>query len=255
MSKLIRIAAAACALSLSAVHAQAHAIAGVRVFPVSLTVDDPGVADEATLPQIVDQPGGGPSQLTQYQWEYDKRITPTTALIYNQGFDILTAVGIGRHTGFENPVITGKWQAYVNPEHEFIASLGVQRTLPTSLHSVSIGGSAQGATTPTVHFGKGLGDVLPGALRPLAVTGEVSATFPDRKVNANNDNNGTPPSFRAAGTIQYSLPYLQSQVKDYGLPEFLNRMVPLAEVNYVTPPAPVSMPARRTPRQMTTRRC
>jgi len=235
VTQILRLAAAACLLSVAASHAHAHAIAGVRVFPVSLTVDDPGVADEATLPQIVNQPGSGPSQLTQFQWEYDKRITPTTALIYNQGYDILTAVGLGRHTGWENPIITGKWQAYVNPEHEFIASLGVQRSLPAWTHTTQIGGSAQGATTPTVYFGKGLGDVLPGALRPLAITGEFSATFPDRRVNANNDNNGTPASFRAAATVQYSLPYLQSQVKDYGLPAFVNRVLPIFEVNYVTP--------------------
>ena len=237
MFKNSRVAFAAVALSAATSPALAHAIAGDRVFPVTLTLDDPGVADEITLPQVVFQPGSGPSSQTQLQWEFDKRITPTTALIYNQGFDILTATGSKRATGFENPVITGKWQVYVNAEHEFIASLGIQRELPADLHTVSIGGDAQGSTNPTAYFGKGLGDLPIGALRPLAVTGELSYVIPDRPVNTANDNGGTPRSLKGGLSVQYSMPYLQSQVKDHGLPEFINQLVPLVELSYVTPTA------------------
>jgi hypothetical protein len=239
-----RFAVAAIALSTLSQPAFAHAIAGVRVFPVTLTLDDPGVADEITLPQIVDQPGSGPSNATQFQWEFDKTITPSTALIYNQGFDILTATGTKRATGFENPVITGKWQVYVNAEHEFIASLGIQRELPGDLGTKTIGGDAQGSTSPTVYFGKGLGDWLPGALRPFAVTGELSYLIPDRPVNTANTNGGTPRSLTGGLSLQYSLPYLQSQVKDYGFPAFINQLVPLVEMSYVTPTA---APSGNTP--------
>jgi hypothetical protein len=237
MFRVFRLTAAAAVLSAFAAHAHAHAVAGVRVFPVTLTLDDPGVADEVTLPQIIEQPGAGPSNATQFQWEFDKTITPTTALIYNQGFDILTAAGIGRKTGFENPVITGKWQVYVNAAHEFIASIGVQRELPAALHTTAIGGDAYGATSPVVYVGKGLGDLPIGALRPLAVTGEASYTIPDRPLNAAQDNNGTPRTFSAGLSIQYSMPYLQSQVADHGFPDFVNRLVPLVEVTYTTPTA------------------
>lgn len=217
--------------------AAAHAIAGVRVFPVTLTLDDPGVADEATLPQIVVQPGPGPSQLDQFQWEFDKTITPNTALIYNHGFDILTVTGAKRATGFENPVITGKWQAYVNADHEFLASLGVQRELPGSPHTDAIGGDAQGSTAPTAYFGKGLGDLPIGPFRPLAITGELSYTIPDRRLNTTGDNGGTVPSWNAGLSLQYSIPYLQSQVKDLGLPDFIGRLIPLVELSYVSPAA------------------
>ena len=237
MFKISRVAFAAVAVSAAASPAFAHAIAGDRVFPVTLTLDDPGVADEVTLPQVVFQPGAGPSTQTQFQWEFDKRITPSTALIYNQGFDILTATGSKRATGFENPVITGKWQVYVNAEHEFIASLGIQRELPADLHTVSIGGDAQGSTNPTAYFGKGMGDLPIGALRPLAVTGELSYVIPDRPVNTANDNGGTPRSLKGGLSVQYSMPYLQSQVKDHGFGEFINRLVPLVELSYVTPTA------------------
>jgi hypothetical protein len=228
-------AAAALALLAATQPATAHAIAGVRVFPVTLTLDDPGVADEATLPQIINQPGSGPSNTTQFMWEWDKTITPTTALIYNHGFDILTATGSKKLTGFENPVITGKWQAYVNADHEFIASLGIQRELPADLHTVSIGGDAYGSTAPTLYFGKGLGDLPVPALRPFAVTGELSYVIPDRQVNAAATNGGSPASLVGGFSVQYSLEYLHAQVKDYGLPDFFNRLIPLVEANYVSP--------------------
>jgi hypothetical protein len=245
--KTIRVAAPALVALASAAlphTAAAHAIAGVRVFPVTLTLDDPGVADEATLPQIVVQPGPGPSELEQFEWEYDKTITPDTALIYNHGYDLLTVTGAKRATGFENPVITGKWQAFVDPDHELIVSLGVQRELPGNPNTVSIGGDAQGSTAPTAYFGKGLGDLPIGYFRPLAVTGELSYVIPDRPQNSTGDNGGTVRSIVAGASLQYSLPYLQSQVKDIGLPDFLGRMIPLVEMNYMSP---TSGPAQGNP--------
>ena len=92
MSRLKLAAALAAASALGsqlalAPSAFAHVIVGARVFPVTLTFDDPGVADEATLPQFVWQRDAGPQNTYQLQWEFDKTITPTTALIYNHGYD------------------------------------------------------------------------------------------------------------------------------------------------------------------------
>jgi hypothetical protein len=237
MSRLPRLASpVAAVLAVCAVqNASAHAIAGDRVFPVTLTLDDPGVADEITLPQITTQSGAGPSSATQAQWEWDKTITPTTALIYNHGYDIATLSGSKRQTGFENPVITGKWQAYVNAEHEFILSLGLQRELPPDLHTLNVGGDKYGATNPVLYVGKGFGDLPIQALRPFAMTGELVYTIPDRPLNKAGDNNGTPRSLFGGLSLQYSLPYLRANVKDYGLPEFVNRLIPLVELNYVSP--------------------
>ena len=54
MKHLNITAAAGCvgALTLAFAPAQAHVIAGARVFPVTLTFDDPGVSDEASLPSF-----------------------------------------------------------------------------------------------------------------------------------------------------------------------------------------------------------
>ena len=229
------------ALTLAAAPASAHVIAGDRIFPVTLTFDDPGVGDEATLPQFTWQPDSGPSNDYQIQWEYDKTITPSTALIYNHGYDILQSAGQKTATGFENVFLTGKWQALTIPEHEFVASFGVIREFSGSANTVSIGGDTFGSTAPTVYAGKGLGDLPIGVFRPLAVTGELSYVFPDRRLNSDASNSGNPRMWVGAFSVQYSIPYLQAQVKDYGLPGFLGRLIPLVETDWSSPasgPAP-----------------
>ncbi len=237
MSRLKLAAALAVASVLGNHAAFAHVIAGVRVFPVTLTFDDPGTADEATLPQMVWQRDAGPQTTTQLQWEWDKTITPHTAIIYNQGYDWFHQSGSKTQGGFENVFITGKWQAFTNAEHEFVVSLGVIREFGGNQATQNIGGDAYGGTSPTAYFGKGLGDLPVGALRPLAVTGELSYNIPDRRLNSALDNSGNPNSLNGALSIQYSIPYLESQVKDHGLPDFFGRLVPLVESTWFTPTA------------------
>ena len=226
----------------------AHVVAGDRTFPVTLTIDDPGVGDEATLPQYIWQRSAGPQYDHQWQWEFDKTITPTTSVIYNQGYDILKMPGVKNQTGLENVFVTGKWQAFTSPEHEFVASLGVIREFGGNDRTVAIGGDGYGATAPTLYFGKGLGDLPIGALRPLAITGELSYIFPDRRLNSTGDNNGSPRSWRGGLSVQYSIPYLQAQVKDYGLPSFISRVIPLVEIDWSSPAAG---PAPGNPMQLT----
>jgi hypothetical protein len=211
-----------------------HALAADRDFPVTLTFDDSGVGDEANLPQFVWQPDSGQNTY-QMQWEWDKTITPTTGLIINHGFDVLQKSRTKTHNGFENVVVTGKWQALTMPDHELVVSLGVIRQFSGNASTVNIGGDPYGATSPTVYFGKGLGDLPIGVFRPLAVTGELSYNIPDRRLNADASNNGKPFSWRGGLSLQYSIPYLQSEVKDDGLPSFIGHLTPIVEVNWLSP--------------------
>ena len=237
MSRLLPALALAAAGVLASQPARAHVIVGARVFPVTLTFDDPGVADEATLPQFIWQRDSGPQDIYQWQWEYDKTITPGTAIIYNHGYDWFQQSGSKTHSGPENVFITGKWQAFTNAEHEFVVSLGVIYEFGGSQATQNIGGDAYGGTSPTAYFGKGLGDLPIGVLRPLAVTGEMSYNIPDRRLNSALDNDGNPNSLNAALSLQYSIPYLESQVVDLGLPDFLGQMIPLVESTWYTPTA------------------
>lgn len=232
-----RLAAALAAAGLCAgPAAEAHVIAGDRVFPVTLTFDDPGTADEATLPQFTWQPTAGGETDSALQWEYDKTITPNTAIILNHGWNMLTpGMGQKAQTGFENVFLTAKWQAITDAEHEFVVSLGVIREFGGGYTAMNVGGDYAGATSPTVYFGKGLGDLPIGLLRPLAVTGELSYWIPDRRLDSTLDNNGVPASVTGGLSIQYSVPYLQSQVRAFALPDFVSRLIPLVETTWYSP--------------------
>ncbi len=255
-SPILPLALAATA-SLAAMPATAHVIAGVRLFPVTLTIDDPGVADEASLPAFtyVRGPadgGTGPTHEVDLGFEYDKTITSNTALIVNDGYDIQQQNGAKTQTGFENIFITGKWQAYTNADHEFVLSLGIIRELGGS-GTIHTGADHYGSTTPTAYVGKGLNELPIPLLRPLALTGELGYTIADRELKATQPaplpasnaaaNGGIAASFNTGNanawaggiTLQYSVPYLQSQVKDYGLPSFIGKMIPLVEFTWTSP--------------------
>ncbi len=243
--------AATSSLAIHAAPATAHVIAGARVFPVTLTFDDPGVSDEASLPALTYERSGsnggtGPSHSVGLGYEYDKTITPTTALILNGGYDINQVNGSKTQTGYDNLVVTGKWQAYTNAAHEFVVSLGIQREIGGTA-TTHDGGDRYGSTAPTAYFGKGFGDLPIGLLRPLAITGELSFTVADKKLKsvqvADPDsglistqfNNGNNNAWNGGLSLQYSIPYLQSQVKDLGLPSFIGNLVPVVELTWSSP--------------------
>ena len=180
--------AAACLFALPAAPAFAHVIAGNRVFPVTLTIDDPGTADEVSIPAFTynrqgANGGTGPSHEFDFGFEYDKTITGNTAIIFNDGYDVIQQNGSKTQAGFENLYVTGKWQAYTNAAHEFVLSLGIIREIGGT-GTTHTGGDRYGSTAPTGYFGKGLGDLPIGILRPLAITGELSYVVADHKLKA-----------------------------------------------------------------------
>jgi len=80
----------------------------------------------------------------------------------------------------------------------------------------------------------------------LAVTGEFSYNIQDVRLNSTGDNGGGQNSVNPALSIQYSMPYLQSQVKDVGLPDFFNHLIPLVELTWNVPTGGVVMPQPTT---------
>jgi hypothetical protein len=172
-----------CLLALTPAPAFAHAVAGARVFVPTLTMDDPGVADEASLPTVTWQRSGadgGPGPVYTYGLgaEYDKAITPNLGVAINYGGNIVQTLNGSTQAGGQNLFVTLKYEAYVNAEHEFIASVGVQREFGGT-GSEAVGADRYGATSPIFYFGKGLGDLPIGALRAFGVTGEFSYNFSD----------------------------------------------------------------------------
>ncbi len=246
---------AAGALALPGV-AHAHAIAGARVFPVTLNLDDPGVADEATLPQASYQRSGadggpGPVQEVDLGFEYDKRITHDLGVVINDGYNIVDTENDKTRNGWQDVVVTGKYQVLIDAPHELIFTIGVIREFGRTGTS-HIGADEYGSTAPTLYFGKGLGDVPSDAVRPFAVTGELSYVIADKELKqvgapppqaglpgaglaAIQFNNGYANRWQGGFSVQYSFPYLNSQIHEMDAPGFFRHLVPLVEVAWSSP--------------------
>jgi hypothetical protein len=215
------ISAVTLASLLTPLSAAAHAIAGDRVFPSTMAVDDPGVGDEANFEYgHLRVPGdNGDQSINTFDVEWDKLLTPRLAVSFNEAY-VMQNNPTAR--GFDNFSVGLKYLVYVNERHEFMTSVGV---------TADIGGTGSRAIadnfstlSPTIYAGKGFGD-LPDSLaylRPFAITAE---TGPALATGA-----GQPNAFNYGFTVQYSLPYLQQHVRDVGLPGPLANLVPIVEV-------------------------
>jgi hypothetical protein len=228
--------------------ARGHGVAGARLFVSTLLIDDPNVADEATLPLFFwlpqpTSPGAQPAQQYQLNFEWDKRITENFGFAINDGYSWLRTPGARTANGWQNIEVTLKYKPYVNAEHEFMMSVGVIRELARTgangSNGASLGNDDTGSTTPRFYFGKGLGDLPIGMLRPLAITGAFGYQIVDKKLKFTTDttgdmsfNNGGPNLWVGGMSVQYSMLYLQSQVKDLDLPEWVNKLTPLVELTW-----------------------
>ena len=208
-------------------------VAGNRSFAPTLLTDDPFVADEitTTVTRIRNLPTDSSPAIeeTDFGWEFAKRITPDLGIELEQGYSMLDPVGLKRLYGFDNLQATLKYQLYIDPTREFLFSAGISREFGgTGATRIA---DTFGTTEPKLYFGKGFGD-LPddlAMLRPLAVTGILDYQIPDRR------DSSTPRIIETGVAFQYSLRYLEGNVRYLGLPEFVDRMTPVLEIDYTTP--------------------
>jgi hypothetical protein len=215
--------------------ALAHGFAGQRFFPATILTDDPFVADEISLPQVtVNPPGPDGSRETDIEIDLSKRITPDIGMTIGNQWQRLKPAGLPAVTGF-GPLQTGaQYQLFVNGPHEALGLLGLNVTWAHTGRVQELGAPDFTTLSPTFNFGKGLGDLprsLP-YLRPLAITGNLGFDFPTKVESAGVPN---PNTFNYGFAFEYSLPYLQCCVKDIGLREPFNRLIPLVEVAFTTP--------------------
>jgi hypothetical protein len=240
----LRMRAAVSGLSLAIIAcspAAAHGVAGNRFFPATLATDDPAVADELSLPTVShfktsDDPA---ATETDISGEYSKRLTRNLGISFAGTWTRLEPPGGPALSGFQNLETTLKYQLLTSADHEAIVSAGVSVEWGGT-GSSTVGAEEIGAVTPTVYFGKGAGD-LPESLawaRPFAVTGLVGYAIPtqDHQWVVDPDCAACAPTRQATTrtlkyglTLQYSLRYLSSHVRDYGLPAVINQLTPLVE--------------------------
>jgi hypothetical protein len=234
--------------------AVAHEIVGNRFFPATLGIDDPGVNDELSIPTVSSSNTGDDPSFRQrdFSAEYSKRITDAFAISVGTTYSRLGAPGrpngLGAD-GFQNLDTTFKYRVFKNEEHEFVMSVGLDVEWGGT-GAARVGADPFNTYTPTLFFGKGLGD-LPDTLswiRPIAITGQVGYAIPGRNSTtafaidpdsgaSTFDTEFHPQVLNWGGTLQYSMPYLKSAVVDLGLPDFFNHLIPLVEATLQTPVA------------------
>jgi hypothetical protein len=225
-------------LSLAVAHqAAAHAVAGNRFFPATLTVDDPGVADELSLPtyssfKTADDPSARELDAAA---EFSKRLTSRLGVSVGQVWTRVKAPGAAAIQGFQDLDTTVKYQFLTSAPHEAILAAAVSYEWGGS-GSDRLGVDHHSTVTPTLYFGKGAGDLPDGLAwgRPFALTGAVGYAVPTRLHDGPNAN---PRVMTYGFVLEYSLPYLSAHVKDYGLPDFVNQLTPVVEGAFRTPVA------------------
>ena len=242
------VAVAAC-LGFTASSAAAHCFVGSRFFPATLTVDDPCVADELSLPTISGFKTGDipANRQLDISGEVSKRITEDFGVSIGRTYTRLWVPGGPNASGFQNLETTFKYQFLTVPQSEFVVSAGVSVEWGRT-GNASVGAERFSTVTPTLYVGKGLGD-LPqnfGALRAFGLTGQVGYSIPtwSRTLTTTIDPDSGDFSLdeerharflQYGGSIQFSMPYLRANVIDLGLPDVVNRLIPLVEAKFSTP--------------------
>ena len=218
---------AAALLALSPRAASAHGFAGARFFPATLATDDPFVADEWSFPTITwfrDQDGAAS---TIASLDLAKRVTSDFALGISTSYVELRPVGGRAVEGFDNISAGAKYQLLVDAAHETILAIGLDADFGGT-GAKRIGVDSFSTITPAFFFGKGFGDLAPvdSLLRPIAITGSLGVGIPA----AARVSGGPSDSLQLGIAVEYSLTYLQTQVRDAGLRPPFDRIIPLVEI-------------------------
>jgi hypothetical protein len=230
----------------------AHGVIGKRFFPATLVVDDPFASDELDLLKVNKGSKNADGTETGVGFEYSKRLTPDFELSAGWQYLFQQPTSGSSTSGAGNPEFGFKYVLAKSPDHEFLFTTGFD----AEVGGIGPARVAERISTfaPGLLFGKGLGD-LPDSLqylRPLAINGQLQVNIPShrRTVTATFTEDGDieqdselhPTTIPFGFAINYSIPYLQSFVKDVGLTAPLANLFPIVEFNFETP---VSGPGKK----------
>jgi len=221
-------------------HAFAHCFVGARFLPATLATDDPCVADELSLPTVAWSQTGDipPADEWDVSAEISKRITEDFGISIGDTWSQIRAPGGPTLAGFGDLETTFQYQLLKDDSHELAMLLGLIVDWGGTGATNSGLGTPYSVLTPTYYFGKGFGDLPDSAgwLRAFAVTGEVGYQIPTESYDL-VQNSFIPQVLTYGGSLQYSMPYLKSQIQDLQLPDFINHLIPIVEAQFSTPVA------------------
>src|SRR5262249_22564360 len=136
-----------------------------------------------------------------------------------------------------------KYRFFKDPIHEIVMSVGLSAEWGGSGAS-GVGAEKVTAWTPTFYFGKGFGD-LPDTVwwaRPFALTRGLGYSIPASATSVTATDDGidiehNPYVLNWGLSLQYSMPYLKTAVRDFDLPDIVNRLIPIVEASFQSPVA------------------
>jgi hypothetical protein len=216
----------------------AHGFAGPRFFPATLATDDPFVADELALPTIASFKDESDIRTTTYSGDFAKRLTSNFGIEFGGTYVQMRPPGGPDVNGFDNFSIGAKYQLLVDPQRELIFAAGVDIDLGGT-GATRIGAEDFTTFTPTFFFGKGFGDLADNSsfMRAFALTGSVGVGLPSKAKIPDGAGGfeNIPHVLHTGLALEYSFPYLQSQVRNVGLTAPFDRLIPLVELSLETP--------------------
>ena len=210
---------------IAAVDAHAHGVVGERAFIEPFITEDVNPKNEFVIGRPEWDHSRDGSALS-VGFGLEKKISDRFSLTLDSEWDTTDPKGPGElhEDGFNNLSISPKYAFFIDPEHEAIASIALEATAPTGSRSVDA--EPDWSFKPFLLYGKGLGE-LPQAvkyLRPFAVQGDAGF-----EVSIDHDRTTT---FAHNIAIEYSIPYLQSFVRDFALPWPLSNLIADGEFNF-----------------------
>jgi hypothetical protein len=157
-----------------------------------------------------------------------KRITEDFGVIIGDRWSQVHQPGGFTIAGFSNFETTAQYQLLKDGTHELALLLGLIVDWGGTGASNSGIGTRYSVLTPTFYFGKGFGDLREeaGWFRAFAVTGQVGYQFPTQSFDV-MQSTFIPQVLTWSGSIQYSMPYLKSEIQDLQLPDFINHLIPI----------------------------
>jgi hypothetical protein len=218
----------------------AHCFVGARFFPATLATDDPCVADEMSLPTVTWSKTGDVPPATEWdiEGEISKRITEDFGVAIGEGWSQIRGPGGPTMAGFADLETTFQYQLLKDPSHETAMLLGLIVDWGNTGATNAGIGTPYSVLTPTYYFGQGFGQ-LPQEIswaRPLAVTGQIGYQIPTMSYDV-AQGIYIPQVLAYGASLQYSMPYLKSEVKDLQFPDFINHLIFITEAQFSTPVA------------------
>jgi hypothetical protein len=205
--------------------AAAYTAVGDRLFPATVLLPQAAPTDAVYVTPSTQPVSGG--QATNLTGTWDKLLTERLGIGIQNGYNWIGRTNASTLVGWQNLLAYVKYEAILDPPHEFLFSIGTAHEFGGT-GTRRVGAPRNGATlVPTTFFAKGFGDLPIGYLRPFAVQGFATYQLSSGAPRADN--------FLGGLALEYSIPYLQSKVRAFDLPDWVRGLTPLVETLVVTP--------------------